>query len=208
QDSKLYAFIGTGYSEQDPHKLDFTNQQDQHMIKSLFVSDTDKRKFFELRLNLVYRGPIDVGSFSSSRVKVISKPSKKKERVKTTDCKSLCIASGSKVALFKRARGQLASTRYLHVDNNTFTVSESEWSAFKIYLCPEGTDDEANKDDDYQTETDEGYVHYGSVIKLVDSASGISLPKMIIRKIDDTTTLLEHSEEPVSQLHKCAFEVI
>lgn len=193
-EDQVLAFIGIGSSDQEMQQLNLEGKN-FCTAKTLYISDTDKRKHFMLSVKMFLSSGAEVGAFNSRRIKVISKPSKKKQSLKNAD---LCIASGTRVALFNRLRSQTVSTRYLHVENGNFHASSIQWGSFAIHLL-----------DDYESESEEftvhdGYIHYGQTVKLVCSSTGMALPRLIIRKVDKQTAILNASD-PVSQLHKCAF---
>lgn len=186
-------------SQADTFKLVFDEQPNSRMFacaKSLFISDQDKRKHFCLLLRLFLGNKQEVGSFHSRMIKVISKPSQKRQSMKNAD---LCISSCSRVALFNRLRSQTVSTRYLSVDRGAFIASARQWTAFTITLV------EQQRADQGDFVLSEGFICYGYVVQLVCTETGVALPPMVIRKVNKQHAILD-VDEPVSQLHKCAFQ--
>ncbi|ORZ16422.1 hypothetical protein BCR42DRAFT_415007 [Absidia repens] len=82
--------------------------------KQLYINDADeKRKRVECLVKLQMHGQW-LGTLTGKGIKVISKPSKKRQSVKNVE---LCIHHGSIVSLFNRIRSQTVSTKYLGVSN-------------------------------------------------------------------------------------------
>ncbi|CAF0962121.1 unnamed protein product [Adineta ricciae] len=213
EEEHFYATIGIGeplFSNGHEHCL---SNEMQNLVfengkthfgsaKTLFISDSDKRKYINLnvKLFLTNHHHAYIGLFESRKIKVISKPSKKKQSVKNAE--SVCIQSGTSIALFNRLRSQNVSTRFLHVDENQqFHASAHEWGSFYIHLVD--TDESYVESNEFSVK--DGFIQYGSTVKLVCSVTNQSLPYLIIRKVDKNCVLID-SDEPVSQLHKCAFE--
>ncbi|KAL1924092.1 uncharacterized protein VTP21DRAFT_7127 [Calcarisporiella thermophila] len=82
----------------------------QCVSKQLHINDADEKR---RKVEVVVRADAEeshLGDFASKPIKVISKPSKKRQSLKNMD---LCIHHGSTISLFNRLRSQTVSTKYL-----------------------------------------------------------------------------------------------
>jgi recombining binding protein suppressor of hairless len=115
--------------------------------KQLFISDVDeKRKKVEALVKIMAPASDEdpervIGTFSSRPIKVISKPSKKRQSAKNLERKSVyfsglgmrteplaavCINHGSTISLFHRLRSQTVSTKYLCVSGSGSSFKGSD----------------------------------------------------------------------------------
>ncbi|KAJ3089155.1 hypothetical protein HK102_007063 [Quaeritorhiza haematococci] len=101
------------------------------VFNRLYVTDPDRKGMFHLHVK-VSNDNRTLGVFMSKPIKIISKPSKKKQTGKSAE---LCIKSGSTIALFNRVRSQSNSTRYLAVsaDGAQLVSRSSTWDSFVIW---------------------------------------------------------------------------
>ncbi|KAI8088806.1 beta-trefoil DNA-binding domain-containing protein [Halteromyces radiatus] len=221
--------------------------------KHLHINDADeKRKRVQVMVNIQLPNGENIGTFASKGIKVISKPSKKRQSLKNID---LCIHHGTTISLFNRIRSQTVSTKYLGVSsqpnsssstsssntnaasNCCFVARTNVWDPFVIWIVdPQRTQQSTIPTSDNSTTThyppppamalhhtgkEQLAVHYNQPIVLQCLTTGLVSPVMTIRKVDKGSlalsgimvmepTLSSTSEalgDPVSQLHKVAFEI-
>ncbi|KAH9815011.1 hypothetical protein DFH28DRAFT_1221533 [Melampsora americana] len=100
--------------------------------KQLHISEVDeKTKRVEALVKVIGPGfgspeHRHIGTFPSRPIKVISKPSKKRQSIKNLD---LCIHHGTTIALFNRLRSQTVSTKYLCVSGPSASFPAGDWRA-------------------------------------------------------------------------------
>lgn len=238
--------------------------------KQLFISDVDEKKKKVEALVKVTGSTGDnepervIAVFPSRPIKVISKPSKKRQSAKNLE---LCINHGSTISLFHRLRSQTVSTKYLCVSGSgssfkgsdgaplmgidqrtrastpSFIAKTSSWDPFVMYIVdaekPAGGMDSPPPPPlhpDYPSPPPNAIpfmnngtpipIYYNQTVVLQCLTSGVVSPVLIIRKVDRQTTVVgggaqegskgvgeqycapgEVCGDPVSQLHKVAFEV-
>lgn len=82
----------------------------------------------------------------------------------------------------------------MHVENEQFYASSQQWGSFVIHLL----DEEENESEEFNTI--DGFIHYGSTVKLVCSVTGMALPRLVIRKVDKQTVILD-ADDPGKMIH-------
>ena len=65
----------------------YKNIQGYYSARNFYIPDTDKRKHLELQASIIFNGCKEVVTVQSNPVKIISKPSKKKQSAKNTERK-------------------------------------------------------------------------------------------------------------------------
>ncbi|KAL0076108.1 hypothetical protein F4703DRAFT_1743939 [Phycomyces blakesleeanus] len=134
--------------------------------KQLHINDADeKRKRVEVLVKIQLGNGLILGTLASKGIKVISKPSKKRQSAKNMD---LCIHHGTTISLFNRIRSQTVSTKYLGVSRNNqptnglpvadtngtcFVARTGQWDPFVVWIVdtqhqstePHNTKDQLNQ---------------------------------------------------------------
>ncbi|CAG8544350.1 8423_t:CDS:2 [Ambispora gerdemannii] len=207
--------------------------------KHLYINDADeKRKRVEVLVKIVSPLGHNFGTFPSKPIKVISKPSKKRQSVKNME---LCIHHGTTISLFNRIRSQTVSTKYLGVSMHSasqnyaqwsysggvatmeqpspcFVARTGSWDPFIIWIV----DTNYVKNSIKANSSTPIPIHYNQPVVLQCLTTGMTSPVMVIRKVDKGSNVIggglldnigmygdgeEALGDPVSQLHKVAFQI-
>ncbi|KAG1311252.1 hypothetical protein G6F64_003946 [Rhizopus arrhizus] len=175
------------------------------LSKQLHISDTDeKRKSVQAHVSIQLDQSRSLGTFDSKPIKVIRKPSKKRQSAKDME---LCIHNGSTVALFNRTRSQAASTKYLGVSSQTnnqnpntcFVARTTSWDPFLIWIVDLTRSPDVSSST-LQHAANSQYppppaiavqnpkqplvLHYNQLIVLQCVSTGLISPVMVIRRAD------------------------
>lgn len=111
------------------------------LAKQIFIPDAANTKDVEFRATGKLKGKIKIhyllptvgrAVFPSRKVRVISKPSKKKQSIRYNE---LSFESGCCVGLFNRVRSQTLG--YISGTDNGFEASTIRWSVLHLYLLDE-----------------------------------------------------------------------
>ncbi|KAI9475993.1 MAG: beta-trefoil DNA-binding domain-containing protein [Benjaminiella poitrasii] len=234
--------------------------------KQLYINDADeKRKRVEVLAKIQLGNGAQLGTFPSKGIKVISKPSKKRQSIKNME---LCIHHGTTISLFNRIRSQTVSTKYLGVSNGhnsdsngtCFVARTGSWDPFVIWIVDTARSSETTTTPRQHHPSNPHFppppaialqtpstpqqpiaVHYNQPVVLQCVTTGLVSPVMIIRKVDKGSMVLggnrvvatdeapdyfsssststnkpigggecgdEALGDPVSQLHKIAFQIV
>ncbi|KAI7901571.1 uncharacterized protein BX663DRAFT_513323 [Cokeromyces recurvatus] len=177
--------------------------------RNLHINDADeKRKRVEVLVKITLGNGSLLGTLPSKSIKVISKPSKKRQSVKNME---LCIHHGSAVALFNRIRSQTVSTKYLGVSSTEndastcFVARTNSWDPFIVWIVDTTRSPDSiqpplvHHPDDPQfpappaiaiqyTKSQQQQqpiaLHYNQPIVLQCVTTGLVSPVMVIRRVD------------------------
>ncbi|KAJ1923710.1 hypothetical protein IWQ60_005704 [Tieghemiomyces parasiticus] len=109
-------WVGAGLKPNPTDPNADTTITGRNVFKNLYINEADdKRKTVEVSVHVQTPQGETLGSFPSRSIKVISKPSKKRQSIKNFE---LCIHHGSTISLFNRLRSQTVSTKYLGASNS------------------------------------------------------------------------------------------
>uniref|UniRef100_A0A7E4V0N5 BTD domain-containing protein n=1 Tax=Panagrellus redivivus TaxID=6233 RepID=A0A7E4V0N5_PANRE len=210
---------GVSNTEKELDKTQLDGNKLLLTAKSMYISTDEKKKMISLTTEIKLDKTFSLGPVTSERMKVMSKPSKKKQTAVGPEARYLSITSKSRIALYNRLRSQNISTRFFYVkENGKVEASPNQWSVLEILLIRSFSDTNTPipsfelMQKGVGIESKDGNINYGDIVALADVATGIALPPMRIRKTLKTGnayhTKEETSGEPVSQLHMVVFEFL
>eukprot|EP00123_Amoebidium_parasiticum_P018431 comp24203_c0_seq1/m.44451 comp24203_c0_seq1/g.44451 ORF comp24203_c0_seq1/g.44451 comp24203_c0_seq1/m.44451 type:complete len:654 (-) comp24203_c0_seq1:560-2521(-) len=176
------------------------------LARTLYIADSDKLKAFSLEVTVRDEGRREMGTFKTGQIKVISKPSQKRQTKANIE---MCIESGSEVCLFSRLRAQAAHTRYLQADQQNLFISPNQWSSLEITAASvHGAQQQANLGQGLPPASQ--LIEYGMDITLQNADYPLAGPRVFTiypaRGKNPGNINPQAPREPVASFHKvCLF---
>ncbi|KAI9485973.1 MAG: hypothetical protein EXX96DRAFT_26822 [Benjaminiella poitrasii] len=191
------------------------------VLKRLYINDADeKRKKVECLVKLQLANGVMLGTLSSRGIKVISKPSKKRQSVKNIE---LCIYHGTMISLFNRIRSQTVSTKYLGVssisnensifdypgrlqnhqqksesttnDNTCFVAKTGAWDPFIIWIVDPTQNEHVNRPSNETISADD-YIGCPSIVPTIPYPSP---PTIALRNTTNQPMAIHYNQHVVLQ---------
>ncbi|KAL1921074.1 uncharacterized protein VTP21DRAFT_11709 [Calcarisporiella thermophila] len=234
---QLKIHVGLGLCELAPVNLEWIafskpeNKEEETVgrcvARQLYIpAGPEDRRRQDARVHFAVKVETSImkGEFTSRDIKVISKPSKKRQCVKNME---MCIHHGATVALYHRYRSQTVTTKLLTTSTHPesrdtmFAAQHGIWDVYRIWIVDSdrlaaqtsnssallsGTDilSIAAQEDCERS----SIIHYNQCIVLQCVKSGLISPVFIVRRVEKGSWVegAEGIGDPVSQLHKIALQ--
>ncbi|KAG2228214.1 hypothetical protein INT45_011006, partial [Circinella minor] len=191
------------------------------VAKNLYINDADeKRKRVECLIRIQLGDGSLLGTLASKGIKVISKPSKKRQSVKNME---LCIHHGTTVSLFNRIRSQTVSTKYLGVScgsafsppgyhetkssndihpggstsGTCFVARTTSWDPFVIWIVD--TTRTPNNDIQQENESPEDYIGHNVQINNNRNVNYPPPPAIALKNTTDQPIAIHYNQHIVLQ---------
>lgn len=187
------------------------DDDEKTMFKRLHVTGAKKSsKQFSLRVSF-YHDPsheVPFASFLSNPISIISKPSKKTSKAPRSNVSTTCILANTPVSLFNRINSQTVRTKYMTSEGGRLCAKNSSWSPFEISIVRQHPCMAVAAAAAAQQRPPSAAlpVMYGTEIVLKDTATGVSSPPVIVRKVEKNR-IAPCAYGPVSQMAKIALQI-
>ncbi|CAI2169089.1 20007_t:CDS:2 [Funneliformis geosporum] len=205
----ILEWISPSGNPLDPNSCSEMAFSGKCVSKHLYINDADeKRKRVEVLVNIQSPMGHNFGTFASKPVKVISKPSKKRQSVKNMECKSQTVST-KYLGVSMQNTNQTFGPWYSNGNNMSsnpneqphpcFVARTGSWDPFIIWIVDphhvKGKDDHPQQPPHpnfprpppaaIKTNSNNPTpIHYNQPIVLQCLTTGMTSPVMIIRKVD------------------------
>ncbi|KAL2312438.1 Transcription factor cbf11 [Schizosaccharomyces pombe] len=171
------------------------------IFRSLHISSLVAAKSKNLRLSLDMFSNVNnqlLSHLVTSSISIVSKPSKKGSKLKISN---ITLRSGSVVSLYNRINSQTVRTKYTSIEAGQFCLRGDRWVPLRINLLLPDENGKLKVCDDADNPEP---IKYGSIVELVDEATGTTSDPLIIRRVEKDH--IAEEDGYVNQMHRIVLE--